>query len=315
MMEQQALPLKYRPKEWSEFVGNEATVASLRSVLGREEGRPHTILLEGPSGCGKTTLARLVAKELECSEQDLFEMNISDLRGIDTARGIIQKARYAPLNGPVKIYILNECHQATKDFWNAMLDILEFAPAHVYFVLCTTEPEKVLPTIRGQRAQVFRVQPLIRNVVIKLVKDIVAREGLEPLSNKVCLEIANCAEGSPRKALAILDQIIDLPGEEQMLQAVVSSSIGEKSIADITTYLMSPGRKNWKEMSNLIKQLDVTPDKMEGLRAGLAKYFGSVLLNRQDDRIHDLMCLFAAENWYYSGREKLISALYVACKM
>src|SRR3990170_5894136 len=102
------LQLSYRPKNLEEFFGNENIKESLKSILSRED-KPHTILLSGPSGCGKTTLARIIANMLKCSEMDLAQYNISDMRGIDTAREIIASCQFEPLYGDIRVIILNEC--------------------------------------------------------------------------------------------------------------------------------------------------------------------------------------------------------------
>ena len=108
MNDQGPLYIKYRPKTFEEFVGNEATITSLKSILTREQGTVKTFLLYGASGCGKTTLARIISSELDCSSHDFYEYNVANTRGIDSIREIIQSARYAPLGGKIKIYLLDE---------------------------------------------------------------------------------------------------------------------------------------------------------------------------------------------------------------
>ena len=308
-----SLPIKYRPSTWDEFVGNEDTVRSLRSVLVRGAGRPHCIMFEGPSGCGKTTLALLAAQELGCSSEDLRKYNLADMRGIDTARTIIQQARYTPLKGDVKIYILDEAHKMTNEFANAMLEVFEFTPDHVYFILCTTEPNKILPTIRNQRAQVFPVNRLTRPVMINFLKNVANKEGVQ-FPEGHYKEMANVSEGSPRAALVIMDKIIDIEDDEAAYNAIASAVFDEVEVKKIIDYLMAPGKKNWKTMAGMIKGLDLAGGKPEEIRVGMARYFGSVLLNRGDAWTHKVMVVFGSEPWFYSGREKLIDALYELCR-
>jgi len=308
-----SLPIKYRPQTWDEFVGNESTVEALRSILGRKKGISHCIMFEGPSGCGKTTLALLVAKELGCSQEDVRKYNLADMRGIDTARAIIQQARYAPLQGSVKVYILDEAHKMTNEFANAMLEVFEFTPDHVYFILCTTEPTKILPTIRNQRAQVFPVNRLPRPVMIEFLKKVSKDEGVA-FEEKFYKEIANVSEGSPRAGLAIMDKIIDIPDDEEAFNAIASATFDEVEVKKIIDYLMEPGKKNWKKMAEMIKGLDLAGSKAEEIRVGIARYFGSVLLNKGDAWSHKVMVVFGSEPWFYSGREKLIDALYELCR-
>lgn len=305
------LRLKYRPKSFEEFVGNEKMVRSLKSILDREEGRPHTLLFQGPSGCGKTTLARIVARELGCSfEFDLKEYNISDMRGIDTARELIRVSKLSPLQGKVRVYILDECHKATNEFQNAMLDLLEAPPPHVYFLLCTTEPQRLLATIRGQRAMVFQLSSFSRPQMIKFLKDICNKEGVE-FPSKHLVEIARSSNGSPRAALNILDQVIDIDDDEKAFDAILSASASSSSVKDILDLLMAPGQSSWKTMAKLIKNLDVEP---EDSRYAIKGYMGSVFLNSGDRRHYDIMSLFL-DPLHYSGREGLIEALYLACQV
>ena len=116
MTDEQILPRKYRPTDFSTFVGNESMVESLKSVVRRKEGRPHCMLFQGPSGCGKTTLARICRAELGCSERNFREYDIGNMGGVDVAREIKGNARLAALGGGVKVYVLNECHRASRPF-------------------------------------------------------------------------------------------------------------------------------------------------------------------------------------------------------
>lgn len=312
--EERNLPIKHRPQRWEDFAGNEAMVASLRSVLERDTGQPHCVMFQGPSGCGKTTLARMVAKVLGCVGRNLFEYNISDMRGIDTAREIIAACAFAPIQGSrVKVYVLNEMHKATNEFQNAMLDILEHPPSHVYFIICTTEPEKILPTIRGQRATVFNVAPLQKAKMISFLKSIVDKEGADHFSEDVYAQIAMVSEGSPRKALTILDQVIDIENEKDALDAIASAGVGEADVKEIIDYLMGPGKKDWKAMSKMVRGLDLSGDKPERVRNAICRYFGTVFLNRGDKRSHEIMTLFM-EPFFYSGRERFIDAVFIACQ-
>uniref|UniRef100_A0A6M3K3W3 Putative DNA polymerase n=2 Tax=viral metagenome TaxID=1070528 RepID=A0A6M3K3W3_9ZZZZ len=309
-----SLPMKHRPESWEDFIGNQTTVESLRSILKREgTGKPHCIMFEGPSGCGKTTLALLFAKGLGCSDQDLRKYNISDFRGIDTAREIIKNSRYSPLKGNVKVYILDEFHKATNEFSNAILEILEFCPEHVYFILCTTEPQKVIATIRGQRAQRFSVERLPKQVMIGFLKRITKKEDVE-LPDNFYQEIAEVADGSPRAALNILDKIIDIEDDEEAFNAISSANFDEMEVKKLIDYLMSQGKKSWKEVSKIVKNLDLTGSKPEEIRVAIARYFGTVLLNRGDPWSHRVMAMFASEPWFYTGREKLLDTLWELCK-
>ena len=311
------LKLKYRPPDLDSFRGNKPLVESLRTLINRETGRPHCILFEGPSGCGKTTLARIIAREFGCHESSLIEYNISDMRGIDTARDIIDKSKYAPLSGDIKVYILNEVHQATPEFLNAALDILEEPPDHVYFILCTTEPEKIerkLKTIRGQRASVYKVKPLRKNEIAYLLKDVCKKEDVDfPVEH--LNEIANVSQGSPRRALDILDQIIDIEDDEMAMQMIIDSTVSEVTIKELAEFLLSRESKDEKKLRKMLKNLDLTDsNSVEQIRLALKEWMCSVYLNNGNQRASKIMSVFL-EPFYYSGRAGLVDAVLLASKL
>src|SRR5690554_5071868 len=155
------LYLKYRPDSLDEVVGNSETVELLRSQLSPDASQPigRSILFHGPTGCGKTTLGRIVARELGAKGSDIKEIDAADFRGIDTIREIRKQIAYKPLEGPYQVWILDEVHRATQDAQSALLKTLEDTPSHVYFILCTTDPQKLLPAIRGRCAD-YQVRTL-----------------------------------------------------------------------------------------------------------------------------------------------------------
>jgi len=304
------LQLSYRPQSLEEFIGNEGVKESLQSVLGREDC-PKTFLFAGPSGCGKTTLARIVAKTLGCSDMDLMEYNISNMRGIDTAREIITTCQYEPLHGDVKVIILNECHKATNDFQNAMLEILEEPPKSVFFILCTTEPEKLLKTIKT-RSTLYNVSTLRKHDMVKLLNWVLTSEGME-IAEKIKNSLLFSAEGCPRKLLVALDQIIDIQDEEKQLEAIAESTLEETLVIELCRKIIennTPANK-WKDLSTMLKGID---QEAEGVRRAILGYLSSVLLNSKGDngkRIALIMSEFA-NNYYDSGKAGLVTSVYLS---
>ncbi len=312
MTDKGPLHIAHRPASLDEMVGNESTIQSLKSVLGRKEGHVKVFLLQGPSGCGKTTLARIIRNYLKCSEHDFHEHNMANTRGIDTIRELVGNAKYAPLKGDIRIYLLDEAHKLTTDAQNALLKILEDTPSHVRFILCTTEPEKLINTIRT-RCMVFQVASLQRAKIMNLLRGVCEKEGAE-FPDRHLKEIATVCEGSPRKALVILDQIMDIEDDDKAFEAILSATVSEKEVKDIIDLLMSKSGVSWKEMAKAIKGIDMTADKPEKIRYALKAYFGTVFLNRGDEKSYQLMGLFL-DNFYASGKEGLIEALYLATKI
>ena len=152
-----SLSRKYRPQSLDEIYGNKAVVKSLGSVLNKKEVPP-AFLFTGNSGCGKTSLARIAATQLGCTGHDFKEVDSADFRGIDTIRGIRRQMRLKSMSG-IRVWLLDECHKMSGDAQSALLKALEDPPSHVYFMLATTDPQKLLKTIRN-RCVHFEVQPL-----------------------------------------------------------------------------------------------------------------------------------------------------------
>lgn len=133
---------KYRPKSFDEVLGQSHIVDILKSAV--RAGRvSHAYLFAGPRGTGKTSVARILAGEIGCVDIDLIEIDAASSRGIDEIRALREAVHFAPLRGPVKVYIIDEVHMLTKEAVNALLKTLEEPPKHVIFVLATTELEKV----------------------------------------------------------------------------------------------------------------------------------------------------------------------------
>jgi DNA polymerase-3 subunit gamma/tau len=149
---------KYRPQTLQDYFGNKQLKTTVKKMLANNT-LPHAILLSGNSGSGKTTLARIIAKELNCSGIDLTEFNIADTNGVDSIRDLIENANYRPMISQNRVYILDECHQMTTQAQNALLKVLEEPKPWVYFILCTTDPQKLLNTIKSRTTQ-FAVKPL-----------------------------------------------------------------------------------------------------------------------------------------------------------
>lgn len=257
-----------------------------------------------------TTFARIVGSLLKCSPSDFMEYNTAEARGIDTVRDIGENSRYAPLNGPVKVYLLDEVHRGTIDFQNSLLKILEDAPAHVHFILCTTEPEKVIKTIRT-RCMMFQTKLLMSHQLSELLKNVLISEGLEDYPEPVIDAIIKNSEGSPRQALVLLDSVIDIADEQKAIEAISTFTEAEGSVLEICRLLVAePSKTKWKEMSKLIQGITEEP---ELVRWAILGYLSKVLLNQGTDRIAFMIELFA-NNFYDSKKSGLTLALFYSCK-
>lgn len=307
-MDHLPLHLKYRPKNFQDVIGNESVVESLKSVIGREKGQVRSFLLIGPSGCGKTTLARIIANKLGCSDRDFSEFNSANVRGIETIREIATNSAYAPMSGKVKVYLLDEFHKATVDAQNAILKLLEDTPQHVVFILCTTDPEKLLKTIKT-RCSTYQVNSLPRIKIVSLLKKVCQEEGVE-VSAEILKRIADVSQGGPRQALVLLDQVIDIEDEELALQTIIDNTVDEIKVLDLCRLLIK--KSSWQEIANTIKGLEST--EVENIRYAILGYLSAVLLSKGDERIANLIEIFSP-SWMYTGRAGLTSSCFLSHKI
>lgn len=218
---------KYRPKDFSEIAGEGDIVRTLKNSLDNDR-ISHAYLFSGPRGVGKTTSARLIAKGVNCLKNgisstpcnecencreidngnfiDLIEIDAASNRGIDEIRELKDKINYQPSKGRKKIYIIDEVHMLTKEAFNALLKTLEEPPEHVIFILATTEPDKILPTIIS-RCQRYDFQPLTYGEVKEKLSEICRGENVEIDEGSLGL-IYESSGGSMRDAISILERVI-----------------------------------------------------------------------------------------------------------
>ena len=303
-----SLALKHRPQTLGEVEGNDSTVKALTALLQRDkEDINHSMLFTGPSGCGKTTLARIVSNELGCIGNDFHEIDSADFRGIDTIREIRQKMWLAPTEGACVVYLLDECHQCSKDAQSALLKALEDSPPHVYFLLATTDPEKLLPTIRG-RCVNFPVSPLSEDQMSAFLT-LICRTERRRVSKEVIEQIACDSLGSCRNALQILDKIIDLDAEE-MEEAARQISQQENQVIELCRALFAG--KAWKEIATILRGLE--KEDIEKTRLSVMGYCSSILLSEKTkDAPQAFIVMDEFKNPFYNnGRAGLVYASYAA---
>ena len=224
-MAYKALYRTYRPSTFDEVAGQEHIVKTLKNALATGK-LAHAYLFAGPRGTGKTTMAKLLAKALNCDEgighqcnecknckaiidgthPDVLELDAASNNGVDEIRDLIDKVKYGTILGRYKVYIIDEVHMLSTGAFNALLKTLEEPPEHVIFILATTEPHKILPTILS-RCQRYDFTKLSDKDIKNRLKDVLEKEGV--IYNEEAIDIIiSLADGGMRDALSILDQVL-----------------------------------------------------------------------------------------------------------
>lgn len=296
-----ALYTKIRPQSFDEVLGNKELKDSLQTMLKKRE-HPHTYLLQGGTGCGKTTIARIMAKTLNIHDNDVKEMDIADLRGIDNAREVRREASYAPMYGNRKMYILDEAHKLTTDAQNAFLKILEDTPEHVYFVLCTTDPQKLIKTVIN-RCTVFTVENLSPSEMTKLVKR-TAKEERQRVDKEVVEHIVEKADGHPRHALTMLETILNTSPENRLC-VIQEMKAYEAQGIELARALVK--KQSWATVNKILKGLD--KKETETYRHQVLGYCSAILLSKPNDQAAAVMEEML-EPFYNSGFAGLVYACY-----
>lgn len=257
-MNYQALYRMYRPQSFDDVVGQEHVTKTLRNAISKGK-QSHAYIFSGPRGTGKTSIAKVFAKAINCTNStdgepcnecaickgitqgtnsDVIEIDAASNNGVDEIRNIRDKVKYAPSESEYKVYIIDEVHMLTTGAFNALLKTLEEPPAHAIFILATTEPHKIPPTIIS-RAQRFDFKAISLEQIVERLKYVADSQSL-PYDDEALEFIAKASEGGMRDALSIMDQAIAFGDEHLTLQDAlnVTGSVDEASLNQLFTEII-----------------------------------------------------------------------------
>lgn len=298
-MDNLVLYRKYRPRNFKEIIGQEHIVRTLTNAL--SQGMiSHAYLFAGPQGTGKTTIARLLAKALNCQNRkekewepcnlcqscqeinegraiDLIEIDAASNRGIDEIRDLRDGIHFVPTRSKYKVFIIDESHQLTKEAANALLKTLEEPPVHAIFILATTEIHKMIPTILS-RCQRFDFRKLKKEEIFQRLEMILKKEGIS--FEKEALEIiAQTADGSIRDAESLLDQAISFTGEDKMIkkdEIISLLGVADKNLVVKFTELLS--EKKITETIEFLNEIVFKGVELKEFTKSLIEFLREILL-------------------------------------
>lgn len=289
---------KYRPKDFSEVYGEEGIIRAIKNGL-RENKMPHAYLFCGPRGVGKTTTARLIAKGLNCITNgitdnpcnkcdvcreidagtffDLIEIDAASNRGIDEIRDLKDKINYQPVKGRKKVYIIDEVHMLTKEAFNALLKTLEEPPAHVLFILATTEPDKILDTIIS-RCQRYDFSAMTVEDMSARISQIADKEGIT-IDNESMKLIYEKSGGSMRDAVSVFEKVVSYSMGKPVTKEETQAALGltPERVFEEFSVLIQNG-----EMKGLIAYLDeiyYSGTKIDDFFKNYSQYLKDSLIN------------------------------------
>ena len=300
--------LKWRPKNFDEVIGQEHIVSTLKNSLVKNR-LAHAYLFCGPRGVGKTSLARILAKSLNCKNgptltpcqvcpacveiaqsrsMDVIEIDGASNRGIDEIRTLRENVKFSPVSGKFKIYIIDEVHMLTPEAFNALLKTLEEPPEFVKFIFATTHPHKVIPTILS-RCHRFDFRRIPVTEIIAQLEKIVKEENIA-IDKEVLFAIAKSSDGSLRDAESILDQLVSFAKEKVTLKDVISvlGVVEQDALFEITDKIIQKDALAALELFNKI----IDEGKDTGVFLSyLIEHFRNLMvakISRADSRLIDL---------------------------
>lgn len=273
------LDVRFRPQTFDAVLGQDASIESIKTVLASDH-KPKAFMLIGPTGVGKTTTARLIAKSLGCTKTGLIEIDAASSGQIDDIRALVGDVSQRALGSPVKVYIIDECHNISKKAFEAFLKTIEEPPKHVTFIFCTTDP-KDIPQAVIDRCHKYEFTPISEELIRGYLEIVVEDAKIKTTSDIMDL-VAITSKGCMRRALVQLSTVAGITDFEQAHELIKTTDTEElsgefKTIAQ----MMVKGEKKWAKYHTELRKIPA--EKWSNMKPMFLSYISATLLSTPDE--------------------------------